>query len=183
MECKCMRCGKNTHQPGQKCAALNAKCKFCHKMGHFYKVCMSTKRQQGGNRMVGNIQVNQGDTNTYEDELGYTQPCPLTCPLNVNMLKVINHLQSYQERFAEGKHLKFRVSSYPSRPYDDHLVQRVDTGADVNCMNEKTLKTLFPKVKLSVCPHQIQNFRNSIADKYFYTRTVLGLLAVQRQKV
>ena len=41
---------------------------------------------------------------------------------------------------------------------------RVDTGADVNCMNEKTFKRLFPKVKLSVCPHKIQNFGNSVAD-------------------
>ena len=41
---------------------------------------------------------------------------------------------------------------------------RVDTGADVNCMNEKTFKKLFPKVKLSVCPHEIQNFGNSVTD-------------------
>ena len=31
-------------------------------------------------------------------------------------------------------------------------------------MNEKTFNELFPKVKLSVCPHEIQNFGNSIAD-------------------
>ena len=31
-------------------------------------------------------------------------------------------------------------------------------------MNEKTFNELFPEVKLSVCPHNIQNFRNSIAD-------------------
>ena len=41
---------------------------------------------------------------------------------------------------------------------------RVDTGADVNCMNEKTFNELFPEVQLSVCPHEIQNFRNSVAD-------------------
>ena len=41
---------------------------------------------------------------------------------------------------------------------------RVDTGADVNCTNEKTFNELFPEVQLSVCPHEIQNFRNSIAD-------------------
>ena len=41
---------------------------------------------------------------------------------------------------------------------------RVDTGADVNCMNEKTFNELFPEVLLSVCPHEIQNFGNSIAD-------------------
>ena len=44
MEGKCMRCGKPEHQPGQKCAAKNAKCKECHKIGHFYKVCQSKKR-------------------------------------------------------------------------------------------------------------------------------------------
>ena len=31
-------------------------------------------------------------------------------------------------------------------------------------MNEKTFRKLFPKVKLSVCPHEIQNFGNSVAD-------------------
>ena len=41
---------------------------------------------------------------------------------------------------------------------------RVDTGADVNCMNEKTFNELFAEVELSVCPHKIQNFRNSVAD-------------------
>ena len=41
MDGKCMGCGKPEHQPGQKCAAKNAKCKKCHKIGHFYKVCQS----------------------------------------------------------------------------------------------------------------------------------------------
>ena len=41
---------------------------------------------------------------------------------------------------------------------------RVDTGADVNCMNEKAFNELFPEVQLSVCPHEIQNFKNSFAD-------------------
>ena len=31
-------------------------------------------------------------------------------------------------------------------------------------MNEKTFNELFPEVQLSVCPHEIQNFRNSVAD-------------------
>ena len=44
MQGKCMRCGKPEHQPGQKCAAKNAKCKECHKIGHFHKVCQSKKR-------------------------------------------------------------------------------------------------------------------------------------------
>ena len=38
MEDKCMRCGKHEHQLGQSCPAKNAKCKECHKIGHFHKV-------------------------------------------------------------------------------------------------------------------------------------------------
>ena len=41
---------------------------------------------------------------------------------------------------------------------------RVDIGADVNCMNEKTFSELFPEIQLSVCPYEIQNFGNSVAD-------------------
>ena len=52
MEGKCMRCGKPEHQPGQKCAAKNAKCKDCHKIGHFYKVCQSKKRARRANLVL-----------------------------------------------------------------------------------------------------------------------------------
>ena len=38
MEGKCMRCGKPEHSQGQKCAAKNAKCKGCHKIGHRQKI-------------------------------------------------------------------------------------------------------------------------------------------------
>ena len=80
----------------------------------------------------------------------------------VNMLKIINHIGATSG--LQEKHLKFPIDVDPRGPYKHHLVVRVDTGADVNCMNEKTFKKLFPKVKLSVCPHEIQNFGNSIAD-------------------
>ena len=61
---------------------------------------------------------------------------------------------------------KFPIDIDPRGPYKHHLEVRVDTGADVNCMNEKTFRRLFPKVELSVCPHNIQNFGNSTADIY-----------------
>ena len=78
------------------------------------------------------------------------------------MLKIVNHIGTTSG--SQEKHLKFPIDVDPRGPYKDHLVVRVDTGADVNCMNEKTFKKLFPKVKLSVCPYEIQNFGNSIAD-------------------
>ena len=155
MEGKCMRCGKPEHQPGQKCAAKNAKCKDCHKIGHFYKVCQSKKKTRRANLAQATPQAEQ---DTHIDENGVRQPNP---PL-VNMLKIVNHIGTTSG--SQEKHLKFPIDVDPRGPYKDHLVVRVDTGADVNCMNEKIFKKLFPKVKLSVCPYEIQNFGNSIAD-------------------
>ena len=155
MEGKYMRCGKPEHQPGQKCTAKNAKCKECHKIGHLYKVCQSKKRARGAN--LAQI-APQTEQDTHINENGVRQPNP---PM-VNMLKIVDHIGTTSG--SQEKHLKFPIDVDPRGPYKHHLVVRVDTGADVNCMNEKTFRKLFPEVKLSVCPHEIQNFGNSIAD-------------------
>ena len=156
MEGKCMRCGKPEHQPGQKCAAKNAKCKECHKIGHFYKVCQSRKR--GRRAHLVQTAPPQTEQDTHIDKNGVRQANP---PM-VNMLKIVNHIGA--TKGSQENHLKFPIYVDPRGPYKHHLVVRVDTGVDVNCMNEKTFKRLFPKVKLSVCPHEIQNFGNSVAD-------------------
>ena len=156
MEGKCTRCGKPEHQPGQKCAAKNAKCKECHKIGHFHKVCQSRKR--GRRAHLVQTAPPQTEQDTHINENGVRQPNP---PM-VNMLKIVNYIGA--TKGSQEKHLKFPIDVNPRGPYKHHLVVRVDTGADVNCMNEKTFKRLFPKVKLSVCPHKIENFGNSVAD-------------------
>ena len=165
MEAKCMRCGKPEHQQGEKCAAKNAKCKECHKIGHFYKVCQSKKKTTRANLAQIAPQAEQdtyynpqAEQDTYIDENGIRQLNP---PM-VNMLKIVNHIGTTSG--SQGNHLRFPIDVNHRGPYKDHLVVRVDTGADVNCMNEKTFRRLFPKVKLSVCPYEIQNFGNSTAD-------------------
>ena len=155
MEGKCVRCGKPEHQPGQKCATKNAKCKECHKIGHFYKVCQSKERGRRAN--LAQI-APQSEQDTHINENGVRQPNPPT----VNMLKIVNHIGA--TRGSQEKHLKFPINVDPRGPYKHHLVVRVDTGADENCMNKKIFKKLFPKVKLSVCPHNTQNFGNSVTD-------------------
>ena len=155
MEGKCMRCGKPEHLQGQKCTAKNAKCKECHKIGHFYKVCQSKKRTRRANLAQATPQAEQ---DTHIDECGIRQPKP---PM-VNMLKLANHIGTTSG--SQEKHLKFPIDVDPRGSYKNHLIIRVDTGADVNCINEKTFRRLFPKVKLFVCPYEIQNFGNSTAD-------------------
>ena len=83
-------------------------------------------------------------------------------PPRVNMLKIVNHIGA--TKGPQGKHFKFPIGKHPKGPYKHCIVVRVDTGADVNCMNEKTFNELFPEVELSECSHKIQNFGNSIAD-------------------
>ena len=150
-----MRCTKPEHQPGHKCPAKNAKCKDCHKIGHFHKVCQSGKRTKRANLVQT---PPQDDDDTHINEIGVRQPNPP----RVNVPKTINHIEA--TRGPQGKQLKFPITTHPKGPYKHHLVVRVDTGADVNCMNEKTFKELSPEVELSVCPHEIQKFGNSIAD-------------------
>ena len=129
MEGKCMRCGKPEYQLGQKCPAKNAKCKECHKIGHFHKVCQSKKRGKRANLVQS---PPQSDDDTHINENGIRQPNPP----RVNMLKIVNHIGP--TRGPQGKHLKFPIDTDPRGPYKYHLVVRVDTGTDVNCMNEKT---------------------------------------------
>ena len=156
MEGKCRRCRKPDHQLGQKCAAKNVKCKDCHKIGHFHKVCQTKKRAKQRANLVQTPP--QDDDDTHIDKNGVRQP---NSP-RVNMFKLVNHIEA--TKVSQGKHLKFPIAKHPKGCYKHHIVVRVDTEADVNCMNEKTFNELFPEVQLYVCPHEIQNFRNSIAD-------------------
>ena len=148
-----MRCGKQEHQLGQRCPTKNTKCKDCHKTGHFHKVCQTKKRAK---QRANLVQTSQDDDDTHIDGNGVREPNPP----RVNMLKLVNLIEANKG----GKPLKFLIASHHKGPYKHHIVVRGDTGADVNCMNEKTFNELFPEVQLSVCSHEIWNFRNSVAD-------------------
>ena len=137
---------KTGPQARTKCQAKNAKCKECHKMGHFHKVCQTKKRATQRAHLAT---VPQDDDYTHIDENGVGQPNP---PPRVNMLKVVNHIEANRGKFYEVNHLKFPIASHPTGPYNHHIVVRVDTAADVNCMNENTFNELFPKVQLLYAP-------------------------------
>ena len=162
-----MRCEKPEHQLRQKYPAKNAKCKDCHKIGHFHKVCQSRKRTKRANLVQT---PPQDDDDTHIDENGVTQPNPP----RVNMLKIVNHIGN--NRGPQEKCLQFTITTHPKGPYKHHLVVRVDTGADVNCMNEKTFNELFPEVGLSVCPHKTEF--QKLSCRHFNTGTIPHLLGV-----
>ena len=144
MEGMYMRCGKPDHQLGQKCPAKNAKCKECHKIGHFHKVCQSKKRTRQRANLVQTPP--QDDDDTHINKNGVRQPNPP----RVNMFKLVNHIEA--TKGSQGKHLKFPITKHPKGPYKHHIVVRVDTGADVNCMNERTFNELFLKCNFLYAP-------------------------------
>ena len=167
MEGKCMRCGKPEHQLGQKDPAKNAKCKECHKIGHFHRVCQSKKRDKRANLVQA---PPQNENDTHIDENGVRQPNP---PM-VNMLKIVNYIGATKR--PQSKHLKFPINVDPRGPYKHHLVVRVDTGAYVNCMNEKTFNELFPGETLCMPPQDTELWK--LSCRHFNTGTVSHLLAV-----
>ena len=157
MEGKCMRCGKPEHQLGQKCPAKNAKCKDCHKIGHFHKVCQSKKRTKRAN-LVQTPPHDDDDTHINKNGVRHANPP------RVNMLKIVNHIEA--TKGPQGKHLKFPIAKHPKGPYKHHIVIRVDTGVDVNCMNEKTFNELFLKwsflyvpMRYRISETQLQTFQ------------------------
>ena len=101
-----MRCGKPDHQPGQKCPAKNAKCKDCHKIGHFRKVCQTKKRARQRANLVHTPR--QDDDDTHINKNGVRQPNPP----RVNMFKLVNHIEAKRGKM-EGKHLKFPIAKHP----------------------------------------------------------------------
>ena len=173
-----MRCGRPEHQQGEKCAARNAKCKDCHKIGHFYKVCQSSKRTRRANL----AQVTpQDEDDTYIDECGYAQPQPGYTQPNppvVNMLKVINHTGTT----SGTQFLKFPIDVDPRGTYKHHLEVSIDTGADVNCMNEKTFKKIFPEVGVFCMSPQYTELWK-LYSRRLHIRSVSYILAVQGKKV
>ena len=99
-----MRCGKPECQLGQKCPAKNAKCKVCHKVGHFHKLCQSKKRAKRANLVQT---PPHDDDDSHIDEIGSETAKSMK---GKYMLKTVNHIEV--TRGPEGKHLKFPIAKH-----------------------------------------------------------------------
>ena len=89
MEGKCMRCGRPDHQPAQKCPAKNAKCKECHKIGHFHKACQSKKSTMQRAHLAA-VPLDNDDTHINDLET------------DNQIHKVVNHIEANKESSMKG---------------------------------------------------------------------------------
>ena len=90
-----------------------------------------------------------------------------------NMLKTINHIKA--TRGPQGKHLKFPIATHPKGSYKHHLVVRVDTGADVNCMKRHSMNFFF---QWSFCMPPRDTEFQKLNCRHFNAGTILYLLGV-----
>lgn len=136
---KCMRCGRGKHQDGQKCPAYNETCRGCGIKGHFHKVCLKSKK-------ASTHAVETSKEPDYFDEHGNG--------IFVGMVQGRN--TSKRESF-----IKFPCGRTHKDPMEQFLTLKLDTGADVNCMNEDTFHKLFPQTKLMPTPLEMDAYGES----------------------
>ena len=117
-----MRCGKQEHQPGHKCPAKNAKCKSCHKIGHFHCVCMSKKRAK---QQANLVQTQDDDDDNHINENGIRQPNPP----RVNMLKTVNHIEAnLKPEHKPARHAPRKVPIHLEDAFRQEIKSLMDQG-------------------------------------------------------
>ena len=78
------------------------------------------------------------------------------------MLKTVNHIEVNREKFNEGKCLKFPIVNHPKGPYNHQLVVRVDTSADVNCMDKRHFRNFFQKYSFLYVPMRYRTLETQL---------------------
>lgn len=123
---KCMGCGRNSH-PRNMCPAKDISCHYCHKKGHFAKVCMKKKR-------VHEVSAEQvDDTHTIDDVvfLGPITATPITSS-NVNIVAC-----------KQKALLEVQISA-SERGMKTNVVCKIDSGAETNILPKSIYDKLHP---------------------------------------
>ena len=132
----CFNCGNEKHAR-EKCPAKNAKCHFCHRIGHYESFCKSKQKSttsmprhqqrnhhqpRHGNRQQSNTQINEMSADFEE--------------MNFDIINVDN-TSVRRDAFADVKTLL-----HGNRPANLH--GKVDTGAQGNILPLRVYKKMYP---------------------------------------
>ena len=151
----CFRCGNQPHQPRQRCGAYGKTCKGCGKKDDFDIVCQSKKNMGGG----AGLQVqNSNELNTLQD-------CIARSPLYFNELgdPVFANMVSLQGLPKKYFQL-FSISLKSKASLDSKILQRLHTGGEINCMNDKGLRALSPKMQPKPSEVLMDSYEISVED-------------------
>ena len=142
----CFRCRKPWSKEHEKgCPAKQAKCNVCGLMGHYGKCCKRAGNFPSKNKSsTGDKKKIHVAGNEYYDEDGNLKE-----RVSAHMLSTRFGKKEFLIEFGIGKDLD---------SMDKKLILKLDTSSDVNAINWKTFKELFPDVELQQSNVVLENF-------------------------
>ena len=151
---KCMKCGY-THSDKQ-CPAMGKKCRFCHKLNHFSKMCLlrkgQKKRHRKGIHSLDNYDSSSSDNTEYDsyssdntdndyDRYDYED--------NV-YVKVLSEEKDVH-RLSDDWTIKSII-------YDNEIQMQIDTGARCNVISQNVLKQMKIKTALKKTESKLRSY-------------------------
>ena len=137
----CYRCGKAMHQPGQACAmhlenSANSATKWDILLGF-----VKTPRKLQCREVLKSKTQDNSISNSPSECTGLKQT-------TLNMM-VHQCSCGYDVKSTDGpqKYLEFPIGLDPRTPLLNKILVRLDTGADMNCMNSNTFPSAISKSK------------------------------------
>eukprot|EP00794_Sanderia_malayensis_P013264 gene13264-14631_t len=135
---KCMFCGNNLH-PRSKCPAKDTVCHFCHKTGHFAKVCMKKKK-------VHEVPAElTDDTHTVADDVLFLGPINSSAINNSNISSVA----------CKQKALLDILITSTQKGKKTRVTCKIDSGAETNILPKSFYDQLQPS-KPELCESNVK---------------------------
>ena len=148
----CWRGGKGRHQKGKLCKALEAVCRNIK--GYFEKVCMK------GNHSTHLVNVPKASNSSTGEPDHYNEHGD---PAYAHMVSVNdNNKHKHLIQFPISTNLE-KVRNLVESSKCPIVLLKLDTGADVNLMNSKTLDSLFDRKVLDFTSLRMEAYGNNSA--------------------
>ena len=151
----CYKCGKGRHQRAQDCKTVDTTCRGCGKKGHYEKVCLQ------GKCSAHSLETPQANSAGASEPLYFNDEGQPVYTYMVSVPHVNKHLIKFPVALEPTTLKGNNANSPPSTP--STVLLKVDTGADVNLMNNKTFNQLFGEAKdvLKPTPIKMENYGNT----------------------
>jgi hypothetical protein len=141
----CLRCG-GKHNKTDDCPAKSARCGFCHKIGHFMKVCMKKNHKI---HQIADYDDYQDQHTTPDNELQY--------PHNL-LLESVTSIDSIQRNYKPADRIYAKVVI--DKSYTMNL--KVDTGADTCILTTDDIQLLPQMPEIKPCHKTLRGYGGNV---------------------